>query len=133
MLIKRKLYSSDEDSYYDDDSLDYESLKEPLFKRKKRLETDEEKMDKKYKRLRNLGLASLGTSAIMGAGYGIGKKRIKNPNSKVTKKDLRGAGVGAASLATIGTGLTTYASIKRHNLKKKSKEEGEKKDDNTKK
>lgn len=97
-------------------------------------ETDEKKQDKNYKQLRNLGIASLGTGAALGAGHVIGKAMKKvNKDSKITEKDLRNTGIGGIALGTIGAGLTTYAGIKRHNLRKKLKEEGEKKNDNIKK
>ena len=91
-------------------------------------ETEEEKKDKQYKKTRNVGLASLGTGATLGA-----LRVISNSpelRDKIEKRDKRMLEVGAAGLSGIGAGLVGYAGIKRKNLRKKEREE---KDDNNKK
>ena len=99
-------------------------------------ETEEEKKNKEYKRMRNVGLASLGTGATIGAlrilDKGLNKQKSGKENRESTQKTSRVLGIAAPSLAALGAGLAGYGEIKRRNLKKKVKEEGEKKDDNTK-
>ncbi len=97
-------------------------------------ETEEEKKNKEYKKMRNVGLATLGTGAAL---FGISKLKKgadeqPSSNSKFDTKSLKVLKVAAPSLAALGTGLAGYGEIKRRNLKRKVKEEGEKKDDNTK-
>lgn len=99
-------------------------------------ETEEEKKNKEYKRMRNVGLASLGTGATIGALHildkGLNKQKSGKENRESTQKTSRVLEIAAPSLAALGAGLAGYGEIKRRNLKKKVKEEGEKKDDNTK-